>query len=96
MEHRTRFVAATFGRHELIFSDEGGDALTRAVHLDSPQSAAEEEPAKAIPVDDTPPLTVAVQEFAEAIRHRSTDLSGLRLAVDVVSVLERCQTALGR
>jgi len=27
MEHRTRFVAATFGRHELIFSDEG--AVTR-------------------------------------------------------------------
>ena len=96
MEHRTRFLAAIFGRHELIFSDEGGDALTHHVRPDRQRSSADEEPAKAVPVADTPPLTVAVQEFAEAIRHRSTDLSGLRLAVDVVSVLEQCQAALGR
>lgn len=96
MEHRTRFVAANFGRHELIFSDEGGDALTRGVRPENPRCDTEEEPAWAIPVADTPPLTVAVQEFAESIRHPSTDLFGLRLAVDVVSVLEQCEAALGR
>jgi len=96
MEHRTRFVAANFNGHELIFSDEGGDVLTRAVRLDNAQRTTEEEPSRAIPVDDAPPLTVVVQEFAEAIRHPSRDLSGLRLAVDVVSVLEQCEAALGR
>lgn len=94
MDRRSRIVAADFGRHELVFSDGGGDALIRTDRPDGSCRSAEGATAHPIPVADTPPLTVAVGAFAAAIRDRSADLSGLRLAVDVVSVLARCEAAL--
>jgi hypothetical protein len=66
----------------LIYDDVGPDPLV--VH-EKPTSAP-----RIIEVPPTPPVTVALGEFAQAISAKSLDLDGLRLAVDVVSVLERC------
>lgn len=48
------------------------------------------------PVDiaSEPPLSVAVREFAHAIRIGERDISGLDLGVAVVDVLDRCQATL--
>lgn len=46
-----------------------------------------------IEIDPTPPVTLLIQRFVEAIDAGSTDHSGLELAVDVVRVLAACDTA---
>lgn len=51
-------------------------------------------PAAAIPVSETAPLTQLVADFAEAIGRGGFEPAILELAVEVVAVLERCQTAL--
>lgn len=48
----------------------------------------------AVEIDPTPPLTVQIRDFAEAIRVGSVDLSDLDLGVTVVAVLDRCQAQL--
>ena len=50
--------------------------------------------AKQVPVDPDLPLTIAVEEFVDMIARPDEDLDSLRLAVDVVDVLERCQRDL--
>lgn len=49
---------------------------------------------KPVTVDDALPLTVAVERFADMIARPDEDLASLRLAVDVVDVLDRCQRSL--
>lgn len=48
---------------------------------------------RAIPVDPTPPLTIALREFCAALRAGERDLSQLRLGVEVVRALEQCSHA---
>ncbi len=52
-------------------------------------------PDRPIPVDATPPLTRLVEDFAAAIRGGSTDRRDLRLGVQVVETLTRCEESLG-
>jgi len=47
-----------------------------------------------IPHAPTPPLTVAVEEFAEAVHQGRTDNESMKLAVDVVKTLERLEACL--
>lgn len=53
-------------------------------------------PAVAIPVESELPLDRALQAFVEAIHAGGRDLSQLRLAVEVIALLSRCETALSR
>lgn len=86
MRRKRRFLAVDCATMTLIYDAVAGHRLV--VH--EPPAAA----ALAIPVCPTPPLTVALGEFVQAIAAGSQDLSGLRLAVDVVAVLERCARTL--
>jgi hypothetical protein len=47
-----------------------------------------------VPVAGDLPLTVAVREFAAAIRARSMDQNSVNLGVSVVEVLEACARVL--
>ena len=49
---------------------------------------------RAIPIDGTPPLTVVIDAFVDAIAADSFDDQSLDLAVRVVDALERCDAAL--
>ncbi len=82
MDRKCRYLAVDCAAMRLIYDDVGPDPLV--VH-EKPTSAP-----RIIEVPPTPPVTVAHGEFAQAISAKSLDLDGLRLAVDVVSVLERC------
>lgn len=50
--------------------------------------------ARVAQVGRTPPLTVAVERFLDMIEKPGPDLSSLRLAVEVIEVLETCQRTL--
>jgi predicted dehydrogenase len=52
--------------------------------------------ARVVPVETERPMNRALRAFVDAIAAGSRDLASLRLAVDVVAVLEACGTALGR
>ena len=47
-----------------------------------------------IPIDRTPPLTVAIETFVESITANSFNTHSLDLAVEVVDTLERCDAML--
>ncbi|MBI2235915.1 MAG: Gfo/Idh/MocA family oxidoreductase [Magnetospirillum sp.] len=47
---------------------------------------------RTVPVAPDLPLSVAVAEFADAVRRGSTDTAGLELGVAVVKILAACQT----
>ena len=49
---------------------------------------------RGIPIAGTPPLTVVVEAFVDAIAADSFDEQGLDLAVQVVDTLEQCDAAL--
>jgi hypothetical protein len=86
MDSKCRYLAVDCATETLIYDDVADDPL---IVRQKPASAAH-----IIPVPPIAPVTVAVGEFAQAIAAQSHDLSGLRLAVDVVSVLERCERSL--
>ncbi len=52
------------------------------------------EAEEAIEVPATPALDCAIMAFADAIRDRSRDEASLRLGLDTVTVLARCQRHL--
>lgn len=83
-----RCLEVDCGNVTLVFDDVAADKLTRR---SADGTTTWTEPFGG---DGTPPLSIALQTFAEAIRSRSTDLAPLRLAVDVVETLEACEKAL--
>ncbi|MEK7287444.1 MAG: Gfo/Idh/MocA family oxidoreductase [Elusimicrobiota bacterium] len=50
----------------------------------------------ALEVGRTPPLTKAIESFIQAIRSGSRDLFSLKMGVDVVAVLDACDSCLSR
>ena len=48
---------------------------------------------QSIPIDPTPPLTIALREFCAALREGRHDLAPLKLGVEVVRALEECSHA---
>lgn len=86
-EKKCRSFTVTLAGCSLTYDDLAADKLVLLRSGDMPVP----EP---IPVVSTPPLTVAVTEFLAAVRAKSTDLSGLRLGVDVTETLWRCQEAM--
>ena len=89
---KTRRFAVRFEQAVLVFDDLAPAKLTRH-GADAPIDAPAEqgEPMK---VSKALPLSVAIGEFVDSIRDRTTDPGRLGLAVDVISVLSVCEVAL--
>lgn len=96
LDQKTRYLAAHFTRHLLIYDDTDAAKLVEERLTDSPRCIVEEEPPKYMAMDHELPLDRCLLDFADGIRAGSRDLSGLRLGVRVVEVLTRAQEALGR
>lgn len=84
-EKKCRSFTAALAGCSLTYDDLAAHKLVRE------DEAGRREP---VPVPAAAPLTVAVAEFLAAVRAKSTDLSGLRLGVDVTETLWRCQEAM--
>jgi predicted dehydrogenase len=82
---KRRSLRAEFGAHSLLLDDTGTDNLTRT------SGSAISEP---VAISDEPPLSCAVQAFADAVRTNSRDTAPLKFATRVVEVLEKCERAL--
>ncbi len=80
LAHKVRRLDVFCAGHKLTYDDAGGDGFTVD---DAPQ-----------PVSGKRPLTQAIEDFAEAVRAHSSDLTSLRLGVDVVDVLAECDRTL--
>ncbi len=85
---RRRFCAA-FDDGILVYDDLAADKLTLV-----PVSASPEAEIRAIAVASDPPLTCAVQAFANAIAAGSRSRQSLHLGLSVVETLARCEAAL--
>ncbi|MAE07105.1 MAG: hypothetical protein CMH76_12315 [Nitrospinae bacterium] len=85
---RRRFCAA-FDDGILVYDDLAADKLSFV-----PISASPEAEIRAISVAPAPPLTCAIQAFADAIAADSVCHDSLRMGVDVVETLARCEAAL--
>ena len=95
MDSKKRFFAVQFDHETLVYDDLSPTPLVSSPRIDHHSCSPEDtQPETAIPVAGDLPLTVAVRDFAEAIRAKSKDLSSLRLGVDVIRVLAQCQAAL--
>lgn len=82
---KRRSLKVDFGDQTLLLDDTAADKLTRAA------GTAKFE---AVAIPDEPPLSCALQAFAEAVRAKSKDAAPLRFAAQVVEVLEQCERAL--
>jgi predicted dehydrogenase len=86
---KTRRFSATFDGQALIFDDTAPNKLTR-------YAAGADINGKGGPVAIDPKLALncAVEAFAATITHGDRSLASLRLGVDVVDVLVRCEASL--
>jgi predicted dehydrogenase len=84
---KERRFEASFAKGALLFDD------LRDVPLRERRPG---KTAQAVPVSAERAMNRALGAFVAAINSGAKDLSGLKLAVDVVAVLERCGEALGR
>ena len=94
MQHKTRFLAVQFMRHQLIYDGVAEAKLVEERLTDSPRCIVESEPPQYHVMDHELPLDRCLLDFADGIRARSRDRSGLKLGVDVVEVLDRCAQQL--
>ena len=94
LETKRRFFAVHHARETLIYDDIGPDALVREPRPDEAKCISDK--AEAVPVPDILPLDQVLLDFAAANKKGEGDLSGLRLGVDVIDVLDMCQKKLGR
>ena len=88
----TRRFAVRFERAVLVFDDLAPAKLTRH-RADAPIDAPPDQ-GEPLQVPDGLHLSVAVGEFADGIRSRTTDTGSLDLAIDVIAVLSSCDAAL--
>lgn len=92
MSSRRRSFAVTAEHAILVYDDVAPEKLKLERPHDEPRAAC--DISGRIRLDSTPPLDIALREFAAAIRDRSRDLASLSLGVRVVEVLERCAASL--
>ena len=85
MEQKTRRLFVRTDRGTLIYDGKGPSPLV--LRRDGEDEVA-------IEVAATPALDCAIRAFADAVRVRSRDGASLRLGVDTVTVLARCQRHL--
>ena len=94
---KRRVFAATFDEDVLVFDDLAPHRLLRHRRKISRRDAAiaSESQGEVVAVDGTPPLSVAIQSFAEGIRGAGRDGFGLDLGVAVVRVLSDAASRVG-
>lgn len=91
---KTRYLAVHLDSQLLVYDDMARQKLT--VHPPTDGYAAPAGRGRIIDIPDEMPLANIIKTFIMAIRDGSDDRSQLGLAVDVVSVLARCQAALAK
>ena len=91
---KKRHMAVHFDRETLIYDEIGTQTLVREPRQDSAKHEPRE--AQVLDVPQRLPLDQVLIDFAAAIECGESDLAGLRLGVDVVDVLGRCQQALDK
>lgn len=92
MSGKRRSFAVTAEHAIIVYDDVSPEKLKLDRPHDEPRAAC--DITGRFRLDPTPPLDIALKEFAEGIRSGSRDLSSLRLGVRVVEVLARCEEAL--
>ena len=92
MSNKRRSFAVTAEHAIIVYDDVSPEKLKLDRPHDEPRAAC--DISGRFRLDPTPPLDIALKEFAEGIRSRSRDLASLRLGVRVVEVLARCEEAL--
>ncbi len=88
-EARHRRLEVEFESETLILDDNAAQKLLRRSR--GAGGTASESP---ISISDQPPLSIAVANFAAAIRGEPAQYIGARLGVEVVKVLEHCATRI--
>jgi predicted dehydrogenase len=86
LDPRHRWLAVDYADCTLIYSEQEGRPL-RFVGFPRAQPDADGE---VIPVSDGRPLTIAVQEFVDAVRNRKPMTANATLACQVVDVILQC------
>ena len=94
---KRRVFAATFDEDVLVFDDLAPHRLVRHRRVVSRRDAAKasESQGEVVAFDGTPPLSVAIQSFADGIRGAGRDGFGLELGVAVVRVLSDAASRVG-
>jgi predicted dehydrogenase len=90
LDPRHRWFAVDYADSTLIYSDQQG----RALRFVGAPGAGPEAEGKVIDVPDVRPLTVAVQEFVDAVRQRIPITANIKQASQVVDVILRCAQGL--
>ncbi|MBC8270009.1 MAG: Gfo/Idh/MocA family oxidoreductase [Rhodospirillaceae bacterium] len=92
LEKKKRFLVAHYDHESLIYDDCAQDILVREPRPDDAKCLP--EAATVIDVPGTQALDQVLTDFTEAIMKAETDLTGLRLGLNVVEVLDDCEKAL--
>jgi predicted dehydrogenase len=92
MSNKRRSFAVTAEHAIIVYDDVSPEKLKLDRPHDEPRAAC--DITGRFRIDPTPPLNVALREFAEGIRSGSCNLASLDLGVRVVEVLARCEEAL--
>lgn len=82
---KRRSLQADFGDQSFLLDDTAEQKLTRKIGS---------APAEPVAIADDPPLSCALQAFAEAVRANSRDTAPLAFAALVIEVLDQCHIAL--
>lgn len=90
LDPKHRWLAVDYADGTFIYSDQEGRALR---FVGSP-GALPDADGEVIPVPDGRPLTLAVQEFVDAVRNRKSMTANATLACEVVDVILRCGQGL--
>ncbi|MEO5335376.1 MAG: Gfo/Idh/MocA family oxidoreductase [Magnetospirillum sp. WYHS-4] len=93
MSSKRRSFAVTAEHAILVYDDVAPEKLKLDRPHDEPRAAC--DITGHFRLDPTPPLDVALKEFATGIAGGTNSLDSLRLGVRVVEVLARCEAALG-
>ncbi len=93
MDRKRRLFAVHFDGATMIYDDLAPDKLVVEPVIDD--LCCTHRTSESVPLEPGMPLDNALLALAAAVRADSVDLSSLRLGVDVISVLQQCQDALG-
>lgn len=90
LDDQHRWFAVDLNHETLVYQDRGRDGLKLCPRA----GAGPDEPGMALDVPEVLPLTQVVMEFAAAIRGGKLMRDSLRLGIDVVELLARCEMVL--
>jgi predicted dehydrogenase len=92
LDAKHRWFAADFNDRTLIYSDKGRQPLRLFAH----SGAQIDQESISISAAEELPLTVAVREFADAVRHKRPTPGSFSLGCQIVDVLARCEEIMSQ